>query len=110
MTELEFYTYNHETFGDRFIKYRLDGDSLKFFWNGRNSITYKLHWKDKNQFRLTHPRFKVICYRLDVGIDTMKILSTKRSLNRAFDEEYFSDYINGMLQRKFEWMEKNGSP
>jgi hypothetical protein len=104
VTGSEFYTYSHETSRDLFLKYRLNGDSLRFFCNEENKITYGFERIDKNQFTLTHPLFNATCHRLDIGIDTMRILSTKRSSNRPFDEEYFSAYVNGMLQRKFEWM------
>ncbi len=107
-TEFELYTYDEDA-GDLFVKYRIEDDSLRLFWNEQNTLTYKFERIGKDRFNLTHPRFRSICYRMGADIDTMKILSTKRSLNRTLDENYFSDYMRNFRHRKLKWEQKNGS-
>jgi hypothetical protein len=102
VTEKEFYFYD-EHGGDILLTYELENDSLKLFF--RNGLQSKRKFKriSEDAFLEQDDRFTVIFNRLQEFVDTSKVLSTKRTPKRYYDEEYHSKYVWDMRLRRHEW-------
>jgi hypothetical protein len=102
ITDKDFYTYD-DFAGDLLLTYKLENDSLKiFYYNGLQSAR-QFKRINKDEFIEQDSAFTIKFERLNIQIDTAKVLSTKSTSDKDFDENYYYKYINDWRQRRKEW-------
>jgi hypothetical protein len=109
ITDRDFYTYD-ESAGDLLLTYKLENDSLKIFYYSGLQSARQFKRINKDEFIEQDSAFTIRFERLIIPLDTSKILSTKSTSDKDFDENYYYNYINDLRQRRNEWLSvKNAS-
>ncbi len=102
VTEKDFYLYDEHA-GDLLLTYKLENDSLKLFLGNGLQSKRKFKRINEDEFLEQDDRFRVKFNRLQDFVDTSKVLSTKTTPKRYFDEEYYAKYVWDMRLRRHEW-------